>query len=182
MELLERLQREGFDVILGDNNRIGIKPKERVTPDLAEQIRRHKPKLIEELRKQTKPDEYQDKGQDGKNDSEASGKAKRRYCVGYEPPRWVHPEVCKWHLEQADLHCVNCQHLGRKEKELLMDSYLNKAIAELNARGCCYYKPDDSRARREEIYRLEKEITKTFLVCNVSAFVEAVNQWEECFF
>ena len=181
VELLEKLHRQGFELILGEGDRIGIRPADKLTPDLAEQIRRHKPKLIEELRKQTKPDEYQDKGQGKENDSEASEKAKRRYCVGYKPARYVHPDVCQWHISEADLACVDCQHLTRKEKETFMDSYLNKAIGRLNAEGAVYYTPSDSQARRDEIHKLEKEITATFLACNVSAFVEAVDNWRKCF-
>ena len=181
MELLRQLQKEGFELILGDGDRIGIRPADKLTPELADRIRKHKPKLIEELRKQTKPDEYQE-GQGKKNDSEASGKAKRRYCTGYKPPRYVHPDVCQWHISEADLACVDCQHLTRKEKETFMDSYLNKAIGRLNAEGAVYYTPSDSQARRDEIHKLEKEITATFLACDINSFVKAVDEWQKTFF
>ena len=182
MELLRQLQKEGFEVILGDGDRIGIRPADKLTPELADRIRKHKPKLIEELRKQTKPDEYQDKGQGKENDSEASGKAKRRYCTGYKPPRYVHPDVCQWHISEADLACVDCQHLTRKEKETFMDSYLNKAIGQLNARGAVYYKPGDSQAKRNQIYDLEKRITEAFLIHDINGLIEAVDEWQKTFF
>ena len=50
MQLLQELRQQGFELVLVDDDHIGVKPADKLTPELAEQIRRHKPKLIEELR------------------------------------------------------------------------------------------------------------------------------------
>lgn len=161
MSILQEATKYGIEFeLVGDT--VKVRAKKAVPPDMVEKLKEHKQEIIRTLKEQ--------------------GEKVSRYCTGYKPPRWVHVDVCQWHLEQADLACADCQHLTRKEKETFMDSYLNAAIARLNAEGCRYYTPGDSAARREEIYKLERQITATFLVCNVSAFVEAVNQWGNVFF
>jgi len=171
MELLQELYQQGFKVILVDDDHIGVMPKDKITPELAQRIREEKSLIIQALREQTKPDEYakgtahkyQSKGQGEKNDSGAS-QGLKRYCRGYEPPRYVHPEVCKRHIEEADSKCMYCKYLSRKERETWMDAYLDNAIIRLNTFYSHGDRIDWNRpGAREEINRLEKAITEAFL-------------------
>lgn len=228
MRLLNELRQQGFEVMLV-GERIGVRPADKLSPELARQIKEHKPALIEALRKQkqadqysrskyppkpqdrcpackerswwlskhglwvcrvchppapgaeVEPTEYQCVGQTQKIDSRGSEGAKRRWCEGYKPPRWVRPAVCSWHIQQADLACAECKHLTKAEREFFMDNYLNKAIAELNARGCRYYPPGDPQGQCQRICDLEKRITEAFLIGDVKNFIEAVDSWQQCF-
>ncbi len=196
MRLLQELQQQGFKVILVDDDHIGVMPKDKLTPELAERIRKEKSLIIHALRKQTKTDEYakgtvhkyQSKDQVKKDDPGASQKALsarqagKRYCSGYEPPLYVHPEVCKRHIEEADPRCMHCKHLSRKEREAWMDAYLDGAIARLNTFYSHGDRIDwDRPGARKEIDRLEKAITEAFLQGDIQGCVEAVDKWENLF-
>ena len=192
MRLLQELQQQGFKVILVDDDHIGVMPKDKLTPELAERIRKEKSLIIHALRKQTKTDEYakgtahkyQSKGQGEENDSEAYHKAEpeRRYCEGYQPARYVHADVCRRHIEKCDAHCVNCQHLGMEEKQIWMNACLDGAIARLNTFYSHGDRIDWNRpGAREEIDRLEKVITEAFLQGDIQGCVEAVDKWENLF-
>lgn len=181
MELLQELHQQGFKVILVDDEHIGIIPKDKITPELAEKIKAHKPLLIETLRKHTEADQYHNKAQGNIVNSEASQEA-RRYCRGYQPPRYVHPDVCKWHIREADVHCLNCKYLNVEDKKTLMDAYLDKAIARLNKYYRSYHRINwDKPGARKEIDRLEKAITEAFLQGEAQGYVEAVDRWEIIF-
>ncbi|MBW1930971.1 MAG: hypothetical protein JRH08_15825 [Deltaproteobacteria bacterium] len=197
MELLHQLHQQGFKVILVDDKHIGVMPKDRITPELAQRIKAQKSLLIETLRKQTRTDEYttkmahkyQSKGQVKKSDPGArhedgaqASQEPRRYCEGYQPPRYVHPEVCKRHIEEADLKCLNCKHLSSKEREIWMDAYLDGAIARLNTFHSHGDRIDWNRpGAREEIDRLEKAITEAFLQGDIQGYVDAVDKWGNLF-
>jgi len=173
MEVLQRAINEGIQFEV-NGDRLKIKSTKPIPPDLVEQLRVHKQEIIRTLKEQGEADSYSECEQD-------KGQA-RRWCTGYEPPRYVYPEVCAWHISEGDVNCGNCRYLSRKDKEVLMDSYLNKTIAKLNSRGAVYYEPGDSQAKRNQIYDLEKRITEAFLVCDVKAFVKAVDSWRKIFF
>jgi len=31
------------------------------------------------------------------------------FCKGYQPPRWVDPAACAWHLREKDTKCEGCE-------------------------------------------------------------------------
>ena len=195
MHLLQKLHQQGFKVILVDDDHIGVTPKDKITPDLARKIREQKPLLIEMLRTQTEADEYargtarkyKGKGRSKSGTSDTSqepkySRAHKRYCEGYQPLRYVHPDVCKWHLENADPKCMHCKHLGHRDREFWMNAYLDKAIARLNA----YYEPGnkidwDRQVARQRIDQVEEKITQAFLTHDIELYKEMVNKWEQTF-
>ena len=124
MELLKQAINQGIEFEV-NGDRLKIRSPKPPPASLIEQIKAHKQEIIKTLLEQERPDEYLGKGQAEIVDSHASHEAQteRRYCEGYEPPRYVHPEVCQWHVEEADLSCQKCRYLNRKEKETWMDAY-----------------------------------------------------------
>ena len=173
MQLLNRLHQQGFDVLLLDNNTIGIKPKDKLTPDLAKEIRTHKQEIIKLLQNQTKADGY---------DRSKTSQRVKSYCTRYQPPRFVSLEVCKWHIERADPKCLNCEHMNHEERKQWMDGYLNNAIKRLDSLyigrdKIMWSRPED----KEKIGKIEKLITSCFLQGDVKGYIKAVNKWESCF-
>ena len=182
MQLLEELTAQGFKLIPLGKDQLGVTPKDRLTDELRQRIRANKGKILEALRNQHLADEYLTKGKAEENDSHGCERPffrDSRYCEGYNPPRAVHLEACQWHCEQADPHCANCKHLTVEQQKLWMDTYLDKAIARLNA----LYKEGDhiSWGKRKMVDELEAEITKAFLAYDLEKFKELVDQWEVVF-
>ena len=195
MDILQQAINQGIEFEV-NGDRLKVKSTKPIPPDLVEQLRAHKQEIIQALRKQTKTDEYakgtvhkyQSKDQVKKDDPGASQKALsarqagKRYCSGYEPPLYVHPEVCKWHIEEADPRCMHCKHLSRKEREAWMDAYLDRAIARLNTFYSHGDRIDwDRPGAREEIDRLEKAITEAFLQGDIQGYVDTMDKWENLF-
>ena len=196
MDILQQAINQGIEFEV-NGDRLKVKSTKPIPPDLVEQLRAHKQEIIQALRKQARADEcatktahkYQSKGQVKKNDSAArredgaqASQEPRRYCEGYQPPRYVHPEVCKWHIEEADPRCMHCKHLSRKEREAWMDAYLDGAIARLNTFYSHGDRIDwDRPGARKEIDRLEKAITEAFLQGDIQGYVDTVDKWENLF-
>ncbi len=180
MEVLKEALNRGVKFeIHGDKLRVvAIHP---IPVNLVEKIKANKQDIVQVLKRQSKPDQYKSKPQAKIIDSGLSHES-RRYFTGYNPPRYVHIDVCKWHVEEGDPACMNCKHLDTKDKELFMDAYLNKAIARLNE----FYQPGDKidwdkAGAREQIRSLEKSITEAFLEGNIGAYIKAIDKWEATF-
>jgi len=148
MSLLQEMQMQGFRFTLLDDDRVAVVPMEKITPELEQQLKANKPEIIRLLRANN-PDGHPADPHRPK-DSVSHKKAKcqtparisivgsepsseaRKWREGYQPPRYVHPDVCNLHLEEADIHCINCKDLSSEGKKIWLNGYLNKAIAELN--------------------------------------------------
>lgn len=183
MEVLQRAINEGIQFEV-NGDRLKIRSPKPPPASLIEQIKAHKQEIIEALRQQSQPDGYQGIGQTEIVDSGASREAEleRRYCTGYQPPRYVHPDVCAWHIEEADPNCINCKHLSEEDREVWMDAYLNNAILRLNT----FYGQGDKidwqkLGARQQVDELEKMVTLSFLRGDLKAYIEAVDKWERCF-
>ncbi len=207
IHLLHELQRQGFSITLSGSNRLVVTPKEELTPKLAEELKANESKIISILRPSkldkhpTEPRQPEDavsqrktRYRGGKRQTNIIGldasqeptylasRQGRRWCEGYQLPRYVYLDVCKRHLEEADPKCMGCKRLSKEDVEMWMDAYLNKAIARLNARySPCGAINWDKPGAREQIDRLEKAITHSFLQGDLDGCIEAVNQWEALF-
>ncbi|RLI52501.1 MAG: hypothetical protein DRO87_13105, partial [Candidatus Thorarchaeota archaeon] len=158
LALLKEIQNRGIHLELLGDNKLRYRSSRPILPDLLEKLKAEKPRIIELLR--SNKGSQQDKSQ---TDPKTSPDFTRRWCQGCQPFRYVHFEVCKWHLKSADSKCANCKHLSREDRELWMNAYLDKAIARLNA----YYEPGnkidwDRQVARQRIDQVEEKITQAF--------------------
>ncbi len=160
---------------------MAITPAAKLTPGLIARLKANKQEILNALKRTSTPDQYQNKHQARIIDSGPSHES-RRYCEGYRPPRPVHPDVCRWHLDEADPICMHCKHLSGSDKEVWMDAFLNKAIERLN-RYCRYggWVDRHRQEARELIEKLEKKITEAFLGHDIDSFKDAVDKWEQTF-
>lgn len=153
--ILEELRQKGIKITLVDDNHIAVEPKEKVTKDILLRLKAEKSKIIKLLKQENE----------------------KRLCKGYAPPRYVSISVCKWHIKEADPHCINCQYLSLHDKKIWMDACLDKAITHLNS----YCKKTGGINWRKVNKRLlnyvEQKITETFLRHDIITFKKMVDKW-----
>jgi len=179
MSILAEARKYGiqFEII---GNTVKARATRPVPLEVVKKFKERKSEIIRLLKNQNNKHRFIEQASNTVPET-SEGTGTRRWCTGYQPPRYVHTDVCSWHIQEGDPKCANCPHLTLKDKENLMGSYLDKTIEKLNAHCAVYYKPTDLPARRALIDSLEKEITETYLSHNVVEFIKVVDKWAKMF-
>jgi len=179
MNILNEAQKYGiqFEII---GNTVKARATRPVPLEVVKKFKERKSEIIRLLKNQNNKHRFIEQASNAVPEP-SKGTDARRWCEGYKPPRYVHVDACSWHIAEGDRACANCRYLSLKDKEVLMNAYLNRTIAKLNAEKCVYYRASDPPARRALIDSLEKEITENYLLHNVSEFITAVDKWAKMF-